>query len=141
MVEQLKESIVFKSSLFTILLIVSVSGYAEEGEGSSSVLNWLSVIDSSSYAESWNQAAPYFQKQLSSRKWEQALTRVRTPLGKIVSRKVIQSSKHNSLPGVPDGEYIVFTLATTFENKKSAVETVTVVKVEDQWRAVGYFIK
>jgi hypothetical protein len=30
-----------------------------------------------------------------------------------------------SLPGAPDGEYVVLIFNTVFENKKAAVETVT----------------
>ncbi len=34
--------------------------------------------------------------------------------------------KHStSLPGAPDGEYVVIEFITSFSNKKSAIETVT----------------
>lgn len=106
-----------------------------------SALAWLGVVDSGNYVESWNKAAPFFKQQLTSGKWEQALTAVRTPLGKMVSRDITSASQHTSLPGAPDGEYTVISLATTFEHKQMAVETVTVMNVGEQWRVVGYFIK
>jgi hypothetical protein len=47
-----------------------------------------------------------------------------------------------SLPGAPDGEYVVIQFATSFENKKSAIETVTPMLDSDgEWRVSGYFIK
>ena len=51
---------------------------------------------------------------------------------------VNKSSEHHSLPGVPGGEYVVFSIATRSENKKTAFETVTVTKVDSQWRVVDY---
>jgi ribosomal protein S17E len=43
---------------------------------------------------------------------------------------------------VPDGKYVVIKYDTSFENKKSAVETVTPMLDKDgKWRVAGYFIK
>jgi len=37
---------------------------------------------------------------------------------------------------------VVFQFSTSFENKASAVETVTAMKGEDEtWRVAGYYIK
>ena len=47
-----------------------------------------------------------------------------------------------SLPGAPDGEYVVIQFDTSFTNKKVAVETVTPMKDEDGiWRVSGYYVK
>jgi hypothetical protein len=44
--------------------------------------------------------------------------------------------------GPPDGEYVVIQFETSFENKKSAIETVTPMLDQDgKWRVSGYFIK
>ena len=46
------------------------------------------------------------------------------------------------LQGAPDGEYVIITFETEFENKKSAIETVTPMMDKDgKWRVSGYFIK
>ena len=67
---------------------------------------------------------------------------VRTPLGKLVSRKVKSASYKTSLPGAPDGEYVVIEFETSFLNKKTAVETVTPMMDNDgNWRVSGYYIK
>jgi hypothetical protein len=45
-------------------------------------------------------------------------------------------------PGGADGEYVVVTFETSFENKKTAIETVTPMMDKDgTWRVSGYFIK
>ena len=47
-----------------------------------------------------------------------------------------------SLPGAPDGEYVVIQMETSFENKASAVETITPMRDSDgEWRVAGYYIK
>ncbi|MGB5486045.1 MAG: DUF4019 domain-containing protein [Lysobacterales bacterium] len=126
---------------FLVMVLFSAISMAGTAEGVPSAIKWLEVVDSGEYVESWNKAAPYFQTQISSDQWEQALKKVRKPLGRVITREVTTSSSHTSLPGVPDGDYVVVVLSTSYEHKRSATETVTVSKVGDDWRAVGYFIK
>jgi hypothetical protein len=59
-----------------------------------------------------------------------------------VSRKLSSARNARSLPGAPDGNYVVMQFDTNFSNKKSAVETVTFVQEKDgKWKAAGYYIK
>ena len=103
---------------------------------------WLQEIDNGSYAQSWTDAAAYFQSAITSEKWVAALQQVRKPLGVLVSRKLKSAQEMSSLPGVPDGSYIVMQFNTSFANMKSAVETVTFMQEKDgQWRAAGYYVK
>ena len=47
-----------------------------------------------------------------------------------------------SLPGAPDGEYVVILFKTSFEGKAEAVETVTPMRDADgEWRVAGYYIR
>jgi hypothetical protein len=63
-------------------------------------------------------------------------------LGPFVSRELTGSHYATSLPGAPDGEYVVLTFQAKFENKASAIETVTPMKDTDgSWRVSGYFVK
>jgi serine/threonine protein kinase len=102
---------------------------------------WLRDIDNGNYAQSWTNAAAYFQQAITSEKLAESLQQARKPLGLLVSRKVKSAQELTSLPGAPDGRYIVMQFETSFANKKSAVETVTFMLEKDgQWRAAGYFI-
>tara|TARA_B100000809_G_scaffold129085_1_gene127103 strand:- start:1964 stop:2242 length:279 start_codon:yes stop_codon:yes gene_type:complete len=56
-------------------------------------------------------------------------------------RSLDKTSYATSLPGAPDGEYVVSLFKSSYDNKESAIETVTVTKSEDGWKVVGYFIK
>jgi hypothetical protein len=104
--------------------------------------NWIAMIDKGEYAESWKEAAEYFKTAVSQNQWVNSLQAVRKPLGKLNSRRVKSGTYKTSLPGAPDGEYVVIQFTTSFENKKSAIETVTPMKDKDgKWRVSGYFIK
>ncbi len=104
--------------------------------------DWLSLVDQGKYSESWDQAAEYFRNAVTKEQWSASLKAVRSPLGKCVSRKVKGKQYMRTLPGTPDGEYVVIQYETQFENKKSAIETVTPMLDKDgKWKVSGYFIK
>lgn len=102
---------------------------------------WLAMVDEGKYAESWDAASTLFKNAMGKDQWVQSLTGVRTPLGKLLSRKVSNSSYQQAMPGAPDGEYVVIQFATSFENKKETIETVTPMKEKDgAWKVSGYYI-
>ena len=68
---------------------------------------WLRDIDNGNYAQSWTNATAYFQSAITSEKWTEALQQARKPLGPLVSRKIKSAQELTSLPGAPDGRYIV----------------------------------
>jgi hypothetical protein len=104
--------------------------------------NWLILIDGGGYAESWKTAAAFFKNAVSKGQWEQSLTIARKPLGKVIKRNVKSKQYTTSLPGAPDGEYVVIRYETVFENKKSSIETVTpMIDRDGKWRVSGYYIK
>jgi hypothetical protein len=46
------------------------------------------------------------------------------------------------LPGAPEGRYVVIQYETVFENKASAVETITpMLDPDGAWRVSGYLIR
>ena len=103
---------------------------------------WLTLVDEAHYGESWKAAAAAFQAAVTQDGWEQQVGAVRGPLGKVTSRKLMGAKYATSLPGAPDGEYVVCVFASSFEHKASAQETVTARHETDgAWRVTGYFIK
>ncbi len=103
---------------------------------------WLAMVDAGNYDKSWTKAASLFQKAIPQEQWVQRVSAVRDPIGTLKSRKVDSSSYETSLPGAPDGEYVVIQFASSFEHKTEAVETVTPMLDSDgEWRVSGYFIK
>lgn len=115
---------------------------AKETSAVFSAEQWLGMIDEGKYAQSWKEAAELFRNAVTQDQWAQSLQALRRPLGKLISRKVTTKTYKTSLPGAPDGEYVVIEFATSFEKKKSAVETVTPMMDKDgKWRVSGYYIK
>jgi Protein of unknown function (DUF4019) len=103
---------------------------------------WLGLVDSGKYAESWDETAELFKNAVTKEQWQQALKSTRAPLGKLQSRKLKSATYAKTLPGAPAGEYVVIQFDSSFENKKSAVETVTPMLDKDgRWHVSGYFIK
>jgi len=115
---------------------------ASEGKALEAAKKWLTLVDKGEYGKSWEAAAGYFKGAVAENQWEQAVNAIRGPLGKVISRKVKSKQYATSLPGAPDGEYVVIQFDTSFEKKKSAAETITPMKEKDgTWRVSGYFIK
>ena len=104
--------------------------------------SWLALTDSGKYAESWQEASTSFKAAVTQDQWLSALKSVRMPLGKVLSRKFKSANYTKTLPGAPDGEYVVIQYDTSFENKKDSVETIVPMLDKDgKWRVSGYFIK
>ncbi len=128
--------------LFLSVVAANAESSEKEKAAASSAEIWLGVVDEGKYAESWKQAAELFRSAVKQEQWEQSLQAARKPLGKLVSRKLKSKTYKTSLPSAPDGEYVVIEFETSFENKKSAVETVTPMMDKDgKWRVSGYYIK
>lgn len=132
--------------VFFMMISVAATGIASEHEKEqpaiSAAMTWLNLVDNGQYAESWNTAALYFKHAVSMDQWEGSLDAVRKPLGKPLSRSVETTNYRTSLPGAPDGRYMVIQFKTSFENKKTAIETVTPMMDKDgKWRVSGYYIK
>jgi hypothetical protein len=129
-------------SLFLSVGVVYAASSEKEKAAVSSAEKWLGMIDEGKYAESWKGSAELFRNAVTQEQWVQSLQAVRKPLGKLLSRTVKSKTYKTSLPGAPDGEYVVIEFSTSFENKKTAVETVTPMKDKDgKWRVSGYYIK
>ena len=106
------------------------------------VETWLLLVDGEDYDATYDSAGAFFRNATTSEKWTAALRAVRAPLGSVTTRAVKSTTTAKTLPGAPDGEYVVFQFATAFERKQAATETVTAVKENDgAWRVVGYFIR
>jgi hypothetical protein len=106
---------------------------------------WLKEIDQGHYDQSWKDAAPSFQKAITSTQWMAALSSARTPEGKCRERKLASAMEQTEVPspaGTQKGDFVIAQFNSSFENLKYAVETVTFEKVPDgTWKAAGYYIK
>lgn len=104
--------------------------------------SWLALVDTGQYGQSWDKASLLFRSAVMRSEWERAARAVRTPLGAVQSRTLKSATYTRTLPGAPDGEYVVIEFDSQFANKAAAVETVTPMRDRDGvWRVSGYFVK
>ncbi len=103
---------------------------------------WLALSDDGRYDAGYQGTAGIFQKLVNQAQWTKMVSAGRGPLGKVVTRKVKDSKFTTTMPGAPDGQYVVIHYDTAFEKKASAVEVLTVLLDADgQWKVCGYFIR
>ena len=140
------------SALILLFTLVCVPfGFTQTNSGQDSSSNkkgiaaaddWLALVDEKNYPGSWLAAAEIFRAAVSITQWSDMASSVRDPLGELLSRDLFHDQSTTSLPGMPDGHYLILRYATTFANKAKTVESITVMKEDDgTWRVAGYFIK
>jgi hypothetical protein len=107
-----------------------------------SVEQWLAKVDAGDYAQSWSDGSVFFRESITADDWTETMTKARKPLGEVKERIKIAQENIHSLPGAPDGEYVVMKWRSSFEMKGEAIETVTFREEADgTWKAAGYFIR
>lgn len=137
--------IISRIGLLFLLLLGLVARAAETDDTSkaqTAAKAWLALVDAEKYGQSWDEAALLFRSAVMKAEWERAAKAARGPLGALQSRTFKSADYTRSLPGAPDGEYVVIQFDSRFANKASAVETVTPMRDKDgAWRVAGYYIK
>ena len=128
--------------VYSMIAPVAVAQDDNTQAAQQSAERWLAIVDKGDYADSYDEAASIFKLAITKADWVQKVRAARGPLGKLESRKLKHAQYETSLPGAPDGKYVVILYDTSLENKKSAVETVVPTLDKDgQWRVSGYFIR
>jgi Protein of unknown function (DUF4019) len=130
--------------MFSILLALALST-GSEPRGQQPDLTaanaWVSLVDAKRWNDSWAAAGTLFKSQIRRGRWASTIARVREPLGGVSSRVLKSATRSRSLPGAPDGEYVVVQFQTSFTNKAAATETVVLSHEASAWKVDGYFIK
>jgi hypothetical protein len=105
---------------------------------------WLAEVDRGDLSGSWEHIASASQQMVPKVAWIDSVMKVREPLGQ-PSRKLAGATFTRSIPGAPDGEYVIVQYTTHFDKlpkDQVGVETVTPMRDKDgNWRVSGYYIK
>ena len=138
----LKKAVFLLMANLLVLVYVANADQGAEKAAVAAAKVWLALVDGGNYSQSWQEAADFFKNAVPKEKWRNSMQSFRKPLGKLVSRRLIAKKYTTTLPGAPDGEYVVIQYKSSFTNKKSAVETITPMKDKDgAWRVSGYYIR
>ena len=145
MAEKVKQRQVVKNLCLALLFVYCQPVFADQTKKEAALTaaeNWLALVDVENYAGSWQKAAAYFRRAVSEDQWTQSMAAFRKPLGKVLSRTLASEYYTKTLPGAPDGEYVVIEYRTSFEHKAAGIETVTpMLDPDGVWRVSGYHIK
>ena len=132
---------IFAAAALAITIgMIGVSALPQE-QAQTSATAWLTLVDGRKYDQSWTETSSIFRTMFKKPDWAAKAAQVRDPLGAVTSRKHLNTTLANSLPGVPDGEYAVLRFDTSFAKKAKAVETVTLKVEEGKWKVAGYFVR
>jgi hypothetical protein len=129
----------------TIALLATLATFSyaalTKTDAESAARTWLALVDSGKYSDSWTESSSKFRSAITSEAWTQALKGVREPLGALKSRNLLKATLSKTMAGMPDGDYALLQFDTVFQNKAKAVETVSLMGENGQWKIAGYFIK
>ena len=116
-------------------------GSGDEDAAIAAAEQWLTLIDAGEYAKGYTESSAWFRKGVTQEKFTDVIPRARAPLGRLVSRKVRTAQSARTLPNTPRGEYVVIQYDSVFEKQRAAVETVTEMLENGQWKVAGYRIR
>jgi hypothetical protein len=137
-----------KIFMISALLIVSIFNYACVGKipngyvesARTSSLSWLTLQDEYKYAEGYDETSKYFRDNVKKGKWISALNNLRRPLGEFKRRKQIHMVYETKIANSPEAEYIIIRYETLFK-ERTVIETVVLMKENNNWKVSGYYLK
>jgi hypothetical protein len=127
---------------FTVPAATPAAAPGPEAAAESAARAWLALLDAGDYGQSWSSASSLFRQKITEPQWQSAASGTRGPLGALKSRTLRSVTAKSSLPGAPDGQYVVLQFDTSFEHKAGALETVTPMMDSDgKWHVSGYYVR
>ena len=114
---------------------------AEEQAAERQALGFLGYLDQGRYADSYAYTGMLIRAQLDRDTFSAQIEKARAGTGALQSRELIDASYATTVPGAPEGQYVVLHYHASFANRQDAVETVTLAFAKGYWRVDGYYIK
>ena len=114
----------------------STAAIVVESDAVRAARDWLVLGDQGRWNEGWLATATSFRKLNSTEQWANAATKVRVPLGALISRAALSQ---DSVPAPPAGVEVI-KFRTSFANKGDVIETVSLVREGADWKVVGIYV-
>jgi hypothetical protein len=112
------------------------------GDASAAADAWLEHLDAGDGAASWRGTSSLFRQMVTEAQWAESHGKVTGLLGRALERGLRDTEHRTSVPGAPDGQYVLLRYDTRFERKQEAVETVVaMLDADGAWRVGGYFVQ
>jgi len=101
---------------------------------------WLAFVDRGDAQASWGAAGKKFQSAISVAVWTEGLKKTQARLGTVTRRTAGPARFSKTLSGYPEGDYAQILFSTTFANKATGRESLSMEREADgKWRVIGYF--
>jgi hypothetical protein len=113
----------------------------EEQAAERQALGFLGYLDHGRYADSYAYTGMLIRAQLDRDSFAKQIEKARAGTGALLSRELVDASYTTSVPGAPEGEYVVLHYGANFANRQEAMETVILAFAKGYWRVSGYYIK
>lgn len=139
----MRKAVSFMAALGGILAYLIISqahSQADEihADAVHSVKEWLSLVDEQKYQETWESLSDVFKGTITKEQWIADLESFRQPLGKPEKRKLLYVTESSD---DDVGSYLIIQYQTSFENKESKGEAVSVSKDSTgRWKILGYTV-
>jgi len=114
---------------------------AEEQAAERQALGFLGYLDQGRYADSYAYTGMLIRAQLDRDAYAAQIEKIRAGAGALQGRDPIDASYATTVPGAPEGQYVVLHYHSNFANRGEAVETLTLAFAKGYWRVSGYYIK
>jgi hypothetical protein len=114
---------------------------ADELAAQRQALGFLGYLDQGRFADSYAYTGMLIRTQLDRDAFSTQIQKTRVDTGALQSRELIDSAYSTTLPGAPEGQYVMIHYHASFAKRPDTVETVTLTLAKGYWRVVGYYIK
>jgi hypothetical protein len=122
----------------------TTGGSVREEMAVSGARDWLALVDSGRFPESYDLAGELFRGSLPRDQWAAALGNSRKPLGNLSQRNLKTVVVTMDLPSAPKGKYVVSTFETSFQQQPQPMWEILTSYLNPgngQWQVVGYQVK
>jgi hypothetical protein len=127
--------------LALLIPVAALAADVDKQKATNAAKFWLSAVDANEYARSWKAASAFLESHVTEAQWETAAKAARDPMGPVIARNIAAVDFTTTLPGAPDGKYVVVKFDTKFANKAAAIETITMVMEGGRWKTAGYYVR
>jgi Protein of unknown function (DUF4019) len=115
---------------------------AEEVAAERQALGFLGYLDHGRFADSYAYTGMLIRAQLDRDAFAAQIEKTRAGTGALQSRDLIDASYATTVPGAPEGQYVVLHYRSSFANRPDeVVETLTLAFAKGYWRVSGYYVK
>ena len=130
------------SILLALLLVAcdSAETTLHEEAARNTAEQWLAKADAGDHAGNWAMTTPEFQVQIRKEDWVARQETFYQQLGRPTRRELLAAKYTASVPGTPEGEYVLIQYRRDARAGGPVLETLTMKRSGEKWQTAGYWV-